>query len=252
MRAETFSLNEARGSFLTAYLQEVGGTYRKLTRRPGILVIPGGGYRYCSRREADPVALSYMKAGYQAFVLSYSVGEHAVWPHPLEDYEKAMELIGEHAEEWHLAADRIAVIGFSAGGHLAAAAAVLSRNRPAAAILGYAVLNGDVEKISPGAPDLVSAVRADTCPCFLFASRTDDAVPVRNSLQFVSALEEAGVVYECHIYSHGPHGFSTGEGQVQHREDMCRRAFSWVGDSLTWLEDVMGGMDDGELTPPIL
>ena len=70
----------------------------------------------CSDREADPVALAYMKAGYQAFVLRYSVGEHKTWPNPLDDYEQAMELIAERAEEWHLDSSRIAAVGFSAGG----------------------------------------------------------------------------------------------------------------------------------------
>jgi len=252
MRVETFMLNAERGSSLTAYIQEVGGTYRALSQRPGILVIPGGGYRYCTRREADPVALAYMKAGYQAFILNYSVDACAAWPNPLDDYDQAMALILEKAEAWHLAADRLAVIGFSAGGHLAGAAATLAAHRPRAAILGYAVLNDDVRRINETAPNLVQAVSADTCPCFLFASRTDGSVPVRNTLQFAAALENAGVIYECHIYSHGPHGFSTGEGQVQAQGEMCRRAYGWVQDSITWLEDVMGGMDNGTLTDPIL
>ena len=252
MRTETIMLNKTRHAYLTAYIQEVGGTYRKLSQRPAILVIPGGAYRYCTMREADPVALAYMKAGYQAFVLNYSVAAFTSWPNPLEDYEHAMALITERAEEWNIASDRIAVIGFSAGGHLAAAAATLSEHRPRAAILGYAVLNDDVKRINENAPNLVSAVSAETCPCFLFASRTDDSVSVRNTLQFVTALDNAGITYECHIYSHGPHGFSTGEGQVQDRNEMCRRAYSWVGDSITWLEDVMGGMNNGQLTLPVL
>lgn len=70
----------------------------------------------CSEREADPVALAYLEAGFQAFVLRYSVGEGVVWPMPLEDYEQAMELLRAKAEEWSLYPDKIAVAGFSAGG----------------------------------------------------------------------------------------------------------------------------------------
>ena len=252
MYFEQYTLNKERNVTLTAYIQEVEGTYRLLKKRPGIIVIPGGAYQYCSRREADPVASAFLKAGYQTFILRYSVGEFAAWPNPLNDYEQAMSLILSKEEEWHLIPDRIAAAGFSAGGHLAAAAAALSVHKPRAAILGYAVLNDDVKRYNQTAPDLTAAVSKDTCPCFLFASRTDDSVPVGNTIRFVNALEAAGVVYECHIYSHGPHGFSTGEGQIQDRSVMCRRAYRWVEDAVTWLEDVMGGLNNGELTEGIL
>ena len=84
--------------------------------------------------------MPYLKAGYQAFILRYSVGKHSVWPNALQDYEQAMEMIRTKAEEWKIFSDKIAVIGFSAGGHLAAAAATMSKNRPNAAIFG---ISGD-------------------------------------------------------------------------------------------------------------
>lgn len=80
----------------------------------------------CSDREADPIAFPYLKAGYQAFILRYSVGKDSVWPNPMNDYEEAMELIREKSEEWHVLTDKIAVIGFSAGGILAGCAATMS------------------------------------------------------------------------------------------------------------------------------
>lgn len=70
-----------------AYTQEVEGEFG-FRERPAMLVLPGGGYRMCSDREADAVALVYMQAGYQAFVLRYSVGVDKIWPQPLEDYEQ--------------------------------------------------------------------------------------------------------------------------------------------------------------------
>ena len=104
----------------------------------------------CSDREADPVALAFMKAGYQAFVLRYSTGKHRAWPNPLEDYEQAMDLIKEKAEVWHLDADRIAAIGFSAGGHLCACAATIAKNKPAAAILVYPDFKGYLRYVPVG------------------------------------------------------------------------------------------------------
>jgi len=120
MKKDKIILNAERNVSLTAYLHAVGGEFGNIPKRPAILVLPGGGYAMCSDREADPVALAYLQAGYQAFVLRYSVGKDAAWPNPLDDYEQAMKLIRSKAEEWNLYPDKVAVIGFSAGGHLAA------------------------------------------------------------------------------------------------------------------------------------
>ncbi|MBQ9324818.1 MAG: alpha/beta hydrolase [Clostridia bacterium] len=249
MILQTLPLYPERHTALTCYLQEVDGGYRQLHRRPGILVIPGGGYQYCSLRESDPVVSVFLSAGYQVFLLHYSVAEHAAWPNPLLDYDRAMETIDAHRDEWHLLPGRLAVIGFSAGGHLAAAGATLGTHRPDAVILGYALLGKDIARYADG-PSLIEHVTADTPPCFLFAARTDHSVPVDNTLQFVRALEDHGVVYECHIYSHGPHGFSTGDTSVQDASVMPRSAYHWTEDALSFLTDVMGGMNNGVPTPP--
>ena len=125
MTIERIVLNPERNVSLTTYIQPVGGDYGQIERRPAVLVIPGGGYHFCSDREAEPVAFAYLKAGYQAFILRYSLNEQAVWPNPLDDYEQAMALIRRNAGEWHVAEDRSAVVGFSVGGDLAACAATL-------------------------------------------------------------------------------------------------------------------------------
>ncbi|MGN0983911.1 MAG: alpha/beta hydrolase [Gemmiger sp.] len=251
MRIQTITLNEARHVTLTAYLQTVGGAFSYVPRRPAILILPGGGYQYCSDREADPVAAAYLQAGYQAFILRYSVKEHAVWPNPLNDYDEAMALIRARAGEWGLYPDKVAVIGFSAGGHLAAAAATMAKNRPNAAILGYAVAGEDVKACCPTAPDTTAAVDGRTCPCFLFATRTDQLVPIANTLRFQQALDEAGVSFESHIYAYGPHGFSTCDSSLQPRDTaICDRAAHWVRDSIGWLRDVLGDFGDGAMTPP--
>ncbi len=236
---------------MTVYLQEAG-KFRSGVKRPAVLVLPGGGYQYCSEREADPVALSYLKAGFQAFILRYSVGEDAVWPNPLDDYEQAMGLIRERAEEWNLYQDKIAVVGFSAGGHLAAAAAVMGVNRPNAAVLGYAVTGTDVRACCRTAPDTVSAVDGSTPPCFLFSSRTDNVVPVSNTIRFMQALADHDVAFESHIYAYGPHGFSTCDSAVQALDGaVCRRISGWVEDSIGWLKDVLGDFGTGGMTEPV-
>lgn len=252
MKMEQIVLNQDRNVTLTCYLQGVGGEFPNIVKRHAILVLPGGGYQMCSDREADPVALVYAQAGFQTFILRYSLREKAVWPNPLEDYENAMELIRNNAEQWNLYEDKIAVIGFSAGGHLAAAAATIARNKPNAAILGYAVTEESTAKAClPTAPDLVSQVDEHTCPCFLFATRTDNVVPISNTMRFSDALEQNGVMFESHIYAYGPHGFSTADSSVlTPGTQLSSRANRWVSDSVSWLRDIFGDFGDGALTVP--
>lgn len=250
MKTECIILNRERNVTLTALIQPVGGEYGRIERRPAVLVIPGGGYHFCSDREAEPVAIAYLKAGYQAFVLRYSLDEQAAWPHPLDDYEQAMALIRENAEAWHVAADRIAVIGFSAGGHLAACAATMSKRRPNAAILGYPVIDGACARdYLPSAPDVIEHVDGDTCPCFIFATRTDNLVPVSNTVHMAAALCANDVAFESHIYSNGKHGLSTGDASIE-GEPFSARYTRWVEDSIAWLSDVMGGITPRGLTEP--
>lgn len=250
MKIERIVLNEARNVSLTALIQPVGGEYGHIERRPAVLVIPGGGYRFCSDREAEPVAFAYLKAGYQAFILRYSLNEQAVWPHPLDDYEQAMALIRENAEAWHVAANRVAVIGFSAGGHLAACAATMSKHRPNAAILGYPVIDGACARdYLPSAPDVIGHVDGDTCPCFVFATRTDNLVPVSNAVHMVAALCANDVAFESHIYSNGHHGLSTGDASIE-GEAFSERYPHWVEDSVSWLADMMGGVTPRGLSEP--
>ena len=249
MNTEFLTLNEERHVSLTAYIQPVGGEF-PLSQRPAVLIIPGGGYHFCSEREADPVAFPYLKAGYQAFILRYSLNEQAQWPNPLDDYEQAMSLIRRNAETWHVAKDRIAVIGFSAGGHLAACAATMSVNRPNAAILGYPVIDGLCARdYLPSAPDVPSAVDEKTCPCFVFATRTDNLVPAENALHLINALWAHEIAFESHIYSNGPHGLSTGDPALCERAH-CSRYANWVSDSIAWLSDVLGAVTLNGLMEP--
>ena len=196
MRTLEVTINNREDVSLTAYLQDVEKEFRNITKRPAVLIIPGGGYQFCSDREADPVAFAYLKAGYDAFVLRYSVGNQHKWPEPLEDYEDAMEYIENHAEEWNVLADKIAVVGFSAGGHLAGAAATIAKHKPAAAVLGYAVLNEVVDEIAQDAPRISEMVDYNTAPCFLFASRSDNVVPIKNTLDMLNALDKAGITFD--------------------------------------------------------
>lgn len=249
MKQEIINLNPERNVTLTAYIQEVAGEFQ-FAKRPAILVLPGGGYAMCSDREADPVALAYMKAGYQAFILRYSTGKNKTWPNPLEDYEQAMAMIEERAEEWHLDSSRIAAVGFSAGGHLCACAATIARHKPAAAILVYpAILKDICDMCQPGMPQPNEHVTGETSPCFLVAARDDRTVDVKNSLMMQLALAENGVPFESRIYSYGGHGFSTGEDWIINNS-LSPRIPHWVDDSIGWLKETLGTLTMRGISEP--
>lgn len=164
-----------------------------------------------------------------------------------------MEYIKNHAEKWNVLSDKIAVVGFSAGGHLAGAAATIAKHKPAAAILGYAVLNEVVDEIAEDAPIIAKQVDYDTAPCFLFASRADNVVPIKNTLDMAISLDKAGIIFESHIYAFGPHGFSVGDTAIQTRESaFCERIPNWVQDSVGFLKDVMGDFCVGTVEDKIL
>ena len=250
MRTEIIPLKEERNVTLTAYLQETDGEFG-FAKRPAMLILPGGGYAMCSDREADPVAAAYLKAGYQAFILRYTVKSKGGWPLPLEDYEQAMTLIEENAEQWHVDTAHIAVVGFSAGGHLAACAATVAEHKPAAAVLVYpAILKDIVDLCQPDMPYPHEHVTPETAPCFLAAARDDRTVDISNALMMELALAKNGVAFESHIYSYGGHGFSTGEDWII-TNAACPRLPRWVSDSIEWLGEIMGKFTRNGFTEPV-
>ena len=184
MQTEVFHLSETNPDVrLTAYL---AGTYDRIPhnkKRPAVLVIPGGGYAYCSAREAEPIAQEFLAHGYNAFVFDYSVNGAAVYPTQLIEASLAMKFLRDNAEKLRIDPERIFVIGFSAGGHLAAMLGTMwhrdfiydavdmpyGYNKPTGMILCY---------------------------------------PVINSILFAEALSKKNIPYELHIYPDGWHGMT--------------------------------------------
>ncbi len=240
---EKITMDEGRNTSLTCYLLDGSEEFPNIANRPAVLIFPGGGYRFCSDREAEPVAMAYLGAGYHAFILRYTVGPESVWPVPLEDAEKAMELIRGRSEEWAVDSDRIAVIGFSAGGHLAAAVSTIGKNKPNATILGYpCILNDRCSRLCTPKPGLDDKVTSETPPAFLFTTSDDKVVPAGNTLAFIEALDEAGVPYEAHIFRSGSHGISLAKDHTcAGKEELFDpRISKWFDLSIGWLEEVFG------------
>ncbi len=238
------------------------------TRResfPAVIVCPGGAYAFVSEREADPVALQFFNRGFNVFILTYSVGEMAKAFLPLRELSETVRAVRTRTE-WRCDPQRIAVCGFSAGGHLAASLGVLwddpeflkhydnhgGENRPNAMILGYPVITADefahqesIENVSGSTPgtaqyayfSLDQHVSGKTCPAFLWHTAEDDLVPVENSLKLAFALSREKVPFELHVFPHGGHGMSVCTEEVGCPDEYNAR---WVGLAAAWLSRELG------------
>lgn len=223
---------EIRGgsALLTAYIQDKSEAIHASEARPAVLIFPGGGYEFVSDPEGEPVALAYAAKGFQTFVLKYSVKDKGVFPAPQREAFEAIAVIRRNAAEFMVDPDKIAVVGFSAGGHLAASTGVFWNDaevndskspeecRPNALVLVYPCITLDaypgvrevhgrglknLEKLS-----LEKYVGKHTPPSFICHTATDTCVSPLDSLLFAEALTKAGVPYELRIYKDGPHGMS--------------------------------------------
>lgn len=238
---------------LQVYLRGNDPEFNGTSRYPGLLICPGGGYAFTSGREAEPVALEFLARGYQCFVLRYSCryacppGNPGCEPQQLQAREVhfptqlleaacAMRLIRARAADFAVRPDRVAAMGFSAGGHLAATLgtmwdapeirATLGDTvglRPDALCLCYPVidsgtfahadsiaclLGGDADPALVRRMALQHAVRPDMPPAFLWHTAADQTVPVQNSLLLAQAMAGAGVPFSIHIFPNGAHGMS--------------------------------------------
>ena len=211
----------------------------KITKRRAIIVCPGGGYGFCSDREAEPIATSFLAAGFATFVLRYSVKENAANYQPIKEVALAVKYVREHAENYNVDPAYVFTCGFSAGGHLAASAGVLWNdpvvrealgdapsgiNRPTGMILAYPVITAgewahkgtianlcgtkEYTKEQGDRFSLELHVDETTCPAFIWHTFADKCVPVQNSLLMAEAMTKAKVPFELHIFPKGQHGLS--------------------------------------------
>lgn len=239
MITETYRITDDSEVTLTAYLADVSNEMPETRNRPAMLVLPGGAYKFCSDREAEPVALTYLALGFNAFVLRYSLNEKAEFPTPLNDARAALSFIRKSCENFHINPQKVAVCGFSAGGHLAAALSAMSEEKPNACVLGYPCILESIGSIlAKPIPSVEKYVTPQTPPTFIFAASDDSTVPIENSLQYALALSRNDVPHEMHIFSEGEHGFSLANELVCGSEwlEKCKPCSYWVNRSAEWLK----------------
>lgn len=291
MNVQTFKLYPDREDVtLTAYILDYSPVIQFSAKRPGVLICPGGGYEHCSDREAEPVALKFATMGYHAFVLRYSVQNENGYavedgpvikprlshPAPVREIGMSFMILHEHAEEWRLDTEKIAICGFSAGGHNCAMYAAYwntelvrgalgvpsSTLRPAAAILGYPLIDflllkedTDSGTWKDGLANISFAgttnpsdelleqlsparhLTPDTPPCFIWATTEDRSVPVRHSLVMANACADADIPFELHIYEQGPHGLSLADNTTARSDHQINpTAADWIVHAKEFLE----------------
>ena len=229
-----------------------------------VVICPGGGYWNSSMvKEGYAVARKFNEWGVAAFVLKYRIPNDSAMTDkkiaPLQDAQRAIQLVRMRAKEWNVSADKVGIMGFSAGGHLASTAAthfeqsyIENKNqvnlRPDFAILIYPVISFQDSIAHIGSRDQLIGkspvkkilnsfsnelqVTAKTPPSFLVHASDDDAVPVMNSVTFYEALVKFKIPAEMHLYKSGGHGF--GMHNPTTHDEWMERCKNWM-QSMGWL-----------------
>ncbi|MBQ4526476.1 MAG: alpha/beta hydrolase [Clostridia bacterium] len=241
-------------------------------KRDAILVIPGGGYGgVCADREGEPIALSYLGKGVNAFVLTYSTGKSAAFPKVLIEASMAMKHIKDNAEKYNIDPKRVFVTGFSAGGHLCTCLGTLwhlpevqeavdmefGYNKPAGIIPVYPVITpftpnahvGSFRNLfhseNPSVSDLESValntkVDENSSPAFIVHTSDDQIVPVHNSLALAQSYALKGMKFELHIYPSAPHGVALGNDITSLGKDsyVNKSIEGWIDLSIEWMKQI--------------
>ncbi len=250
---------EGGAGYLTTYIID-DYDFCKGRIRPAMLVIAGGGYSMVSQREEEPIALTYVAQGYNAFTLNYSVAPLS-FPTQLLEACMAMLYIRKNAEKLFVDPSKVAGIGFSAGGHLLGTLAnlydceeiksVLGEDiklcRPDAVIYSYAVVSahenthvGSITNVSGGDEKIKNrmgiedSVSPSSPPAFIWATANDQAVPSNCSLVLALAYKNNGVPFELHIFEDGVHGLSLCTSETNMENFAVKE---WIPMSITWLKN---------------
>ena len=244
--------------------------------RPSVIIMPGGAYAFLSDTEAEPAALTFLKEGFNTFVLRYSVGNYCTFPEILEEVSWAIWTVRSRAEEWDCDPGAVVVMGFSAGACLAAMSATQWNTpgiaekigapeegiRPDAAVIAYApwdntnTIQKDPEFYNPDCAaialdctpqlDFINYTGPHMPPLFIWHNRFDKYVPAVNPVMIAGRMIELGLPFELHIFQGGQHGMSVCSDLSSYSEegkqlnDDNPNVRMWVPMCANWIRNQFG------------
>lgn len=208
---------------------------------PGVVICPGGSYHYVATEKEGHVFARYLAAqGIAGFVLKYRTPGGTPFL-PFEDAERAMELVGQHVQEWNLMGDKIGIMGFSAGGHLAAMCSTCGVHKPAFTVLYYPLVSMQADAThTPSCDNLIGGrdelrdrysaerwVDERTPPALLFSTKDDFGVSILNTHTYYDALVERGIAAQLEVYATGGHGWGFSLRMADHQK-MKKTLITWI------------------------
>lgn len=257
--------------YLTSYVPDNFPEYSAGKKRRALLLIPGGAYCFVSDREGEVVALRFAGYDINVFLLTYNVGPYPELGYPFFEGFAAIAYIRKHAEEYHVDPAHLGVLGFSAGGHFAAALGAFRKDPFYAnflhvdssllelngVLLGYPVISmGPIthpdtrQNVTLGKPELIEKysiekqVTSDFPKTFIWTTYNDDVVDAMNSLTMAEALKKNHIQFEFHCYPDGFHGASIADPSCNGamKEGYFERygyLADWVNQALRFINTIM-------------
>lgn len=177
---------------------------------PGIVIVPGGSYNPIKERDSERVAITFASHAFQAFVVRYPVVEHKDYQAAKSAVAQAFDYIVAHAEELNVDVERLGILGFSAGGQLAAAYSNVAHTKAKFVGLGYPVIKPTIDaRMGVTTEDVSQLVNKNTPATFIWGSFNDELTPFNEHiLPYVQALTKYHVPVELHEFGTGNHGIA--------------------------------------------
>ncbi|MCI1923848.1 MAG: alpha/beta hydrolase [Lentilactobacillus buchneri] len=238
MDIRNIGLDQSEESSLDIYQSK---TDEKL---PGIVIIGGGSYKQLKERDTERVALTFATQAFQAFVVKYPVLEKKNYQDAKASIEQSFDYIIKHADELNVDTDKLGIIGFSAGGQLAADYSNEKHSHAKFAMLGYPVIKPTLDKkMGIRSLDVSKTVSSITPPTFIWGSINDELTPFLDHVHvYAEALAKNKVPFEVHEFGTGNHGIALANKwtAIVNRDRADKHMARWFELGMEWLQEVVG------------
>lgn len=251
--------------YLESYCPSNFNEWSTNEKRKCVVILPGGGYSFLSEREAEPVALKFVGENIACFILKYTIAPKIQYPFPLVEVYAALAYIRKNKDKYHIQEDKISVLGFSAGGHLAASAACYHTKQEYAdllniginemkvngCILSYPVISMDFGHTGTRANitnedknllqhfSIEKNVTKDFPKTFIWHTTFDTIVNVKNSLVLAEKLSDNNIFFELHVYPMHDHGQALCDRSVYTKEMVDDKTIQEMQYNTSWVSNAI-------------